>query len=164
MYHFCNGKEFNQKDRSIGSFIFKIFFLKKAFQWFLWPKLNTFSVMTNLGAQSFVACYKCRQAAGVLRLASPWLHSTSLFTAGGISTHHGRCGIQEAHDLHLNVILAKALQHFHNLTQRQPLTIHVLNGNNIIPFLGSCLLKNIYDFNTGQHSVHWNPCSSSQVH
>ena len=60
---------------------------------------------------------------------------------GGISTHHGRCGIQEAHDLHLNVILAKALQHLHNLTQRQPLTIHVLNGNNIIPFLGSCRLK-----------------------
>lgn len=98
----------------------------------------------KLTAQSSVACYKCRQEAGVLVKTSEaglTLTSHHYLLPAGISTHHGRCGIQEAHDLHLNVILAKALQHLHNLTQRQPLTIHVLNGNNIIPFLGSCRLK-----------------------
>ena len=58
----------------------------------------------------------------------------------GVSTHHGRSEVQEAHDLHLHVVLALALQQFHDLAHRQPLAIHVSNGHNIIPFLGSCQL------------------------
>ena len=144
MYHFCNGKEFNQKGRWIASFIYKIFL--KSFPVISLTQVEHILSDDKLG--SSVICGMLQMQAGGRGPGKnlwDWTHPDftphHYLLPGGISTHHGRCGIQEAHDLHLNVILAKALQHLHNLTHRQPLTIHVLNGNNIIPFLGSCRLK-----------------------